>query len=79
MSIQKKRTKKIKRISVKSSNIASVGFDIQKKVLEVEFYSGGTYQYSNVPKEVYFRFIKSESLGKFLHTSIKGVYSYKKV
>lgn len=69
----------MKRTSVNSSNVASVGYDIQKKMLEVEFYSGGTYQYSNVPKEVYFRFIKAKSLGKFLHTSIKGVYSYKKV
>ena len=69
----------MQRQQVNSSNIKSVGFDVQKKMLEVEFYSGGTYQYSNVPKEVYFRFIKSESLGKFLHTNIKGIYKYKQV
>lgn len=67
------------RQKVKSSNINSVGYDETKLILEVEFKWGGVYQYFNVPKAVHTRFITSESLGKYLHEHIKGVYSYKKV
>lgn len=41
------------RITVKSSNLKSIGFDPDKKELEVEFQGGRVYTYSAVPKEVY--------------------------
>ena len=67
------------RKSVKSSNVVSVGYDEDNKVLEVEFIRSGVYRYSNVPKRVYENFLKADSVGKFLHTKIKGVYRYTKV
>ncbi|MBA7540511.1 hypothetical protein ES705_32810 [subsurface metagenome] len=39
----------MKRKQVESSNLASVGYDADKKILEIEFNHGGVYQYFNVP------------------------------
>lgn len=69
----------MKRNKVKSSNLASVGYDSSARTLEIEFYRGGIYQYSNVPQTVYLQLMKAESLGKFFHVNIKGVYAYKKI
>ena len=43
----------MKRTPVKSSNIKSIGFDPEKRELEVEFSSGRVYNYSAVPVDVY--------------------------
>ena len=41
----------MERISVSSSNIASVGWE--DGILEVEFTNGGVYQYQGVPEDIY--------------------------
>ena len=41
------------RQSVSSSNIVSVGYDPTSETLEVEFQSGGVYQYYNVGQSTY--------------------------
>jgi hypothetical protein len=68
----------MKRQKVKSSTIASVGYDVKTKVLEVEFINGDVYTYSNVPKEIYFAFLKSSSKGKYLWKYIRGIYKFNK-
>ena len=37
------------RQSVRSSNISSIGYDENNRILEIEFRHGGIYQYLNVP------------------------------
>ena len=39
----------LERKAVRSTNIASVGYDAGTKTLEIEFRSGGVYQYAGVP------------------------------
>ena len=41
------------RQSVDSSNLASIGYDEENEILEIEFNHGGIYQYSDVPKDEY--------------------------
>ena len=65
------------RIPVTSTNIASIGWE--NDVLEVEFTSGGVYQYQGVPKDVYDGFMAAASKGKYLASSIKGAYPFTKV
>jgi hypothetical protein len=36
---------------VQSSNVYSVGYDAEKRRLEVEFVNGGVYEYLDVPPE----------------------------
>jgi len=43
----------MERKAVRSTNVASVGYDPKSKVLEIEFKSGGVYQYANVPEKRY--------------------------
>ena len=40
----------LNRIPVASSNIASVGYDREAHILEIEFHHGAIYQYFDVPK-----------------------------
>jgi hypothetical protein len=64
---------------VASSTIVSAGYDAGSETLEVEFKSGGTYQYFNVPAPVYQQFMESGSKGQFLHANIKSSFPYSKV
>lgn len=66
----------MERVSVSSSNIASVGYDAEQKTLEVEFNSGSVYQYFEVPKEVYEGMLAAGSVGKYFNQHVKDVYSY---
>lgn len=61
------------------SQIRSVGYDKEKQVLQIEFSSGGVYDYFAVPESVYEDFIRAESLGGFVATRIRGMYEYKRL
>lgn len=67
------------RQSVASSNLAEVGYDSDLETLEVEFKSGGIYQYFNVPAFMYERLMSADSLGRFFNAEIKGHYPEAKV
>jgi hypothetical protein len=67
------------RTLVNSSNIQSIGYDVQSAVLEVEFTSGDIYQYFNVPEHLYQQFLRASSQGQFLNDSIRYNYRYQKV
>ena len=63
---------------VESSNLNSVGYDPSTKTLEIEFHSGGIYQYFDVPENTYSELISAPSKGKYFHKFIKNVYQYQK-
>ena len=62
---------------VSSSDIASIGYE--NGTLEIEFHSGGIYQYLNVPERIYNNLINSTSYGKYFHNYIKNSYSTIKI
>lgn len=65
---------------VVSSNIASIGYDPDNMVLEIEFLSGSVYQYYDVPQNIYDGLMAADSHGRFLATYIKkGGYRYSQV
>lgn len=67
------------RQSVASSNLAEVGYYLDLETLEVQFKSGGIYQYFNVPAFMYERLMSADSLGRFFNAEIKGHYPEAKV
>ena len=68
------------RTPVSSSNLASVGYDPENMILEIEFQLGGVYQYFNVPESGYNRLMKADSHGKYFDAHIKkGGYRYRKI
>ena len=62
----------MERQPVKSSNVKSVGYDAEEKVLEVEFKSGGVYQYAGVQPEMYADLLKAESVGRFVSQVVRA-------
>jgi hypothetical protein len=67
------------RVAVASSNIASIGYEPELFILEVEFLNGTVYQYYDVPPEVYEAFLAAGSKGSFHHRNIRNVYRYARV
>lgn len=64
---------------VSSSTIVSIGYDTASETLEIEFKTGGVYQYYNVPEAVYQQLMASDSKGKFLHIYIKNSFAYSRI
>ncbi|WP_332876292.1 KTSC domain-containing protein [Massilia sp. S19_KUP03_FR1] len=69
----------MERRSVTSSNIASIGYDLQNSTLEIEFKSGAVWQYMNFPEFFWSEFDSCESHGKYFHANIKNQYPESRV
>lgn len=67
------------RKSVISSDIRSIGYDDETCILEIEFHSGGIYQYYSVPRAVYERLMNASSYGKYFHAHVKGVFDHQRI
>ncbi|MDM8346921.1 KTSC domain-containing protein [Pseudochrobactrum sp. sp1633] len=67
------------RQSVSSSNIASVGYDEISQTLEIEFLSGGIYEYYNVPENVYQELISASSVGRYFAQRVRSTYNFSRV
>ena len=67
------------RIPVSSSNIASIGYDENQMVLEVEFLNSRIYHYEGVPEYVFNDFLNSGSKGSFFYSNIRNTYPYSRV
>ena len=59
------------RTYVDSSNLASIGYDPNSMVLEVEFKKGSCYQYFDVPQSTYDELMASSSKGGYLNNVVK--------
>ncbi|WP_312081298.1 KTSC domain-containing protein [Acinetobacter schindleri] len=70
----------MQRQNVKSSNLASIAYDEEAKLLEIQFYDGGVYQYQNVDGNIYYDLMRAPSHGKFFDRNIKrGRFPFKKI
>jgi hypothetical protein len=71
---------KIERTPVRSSNISSIGYDAQAKVLEMAFHSGTEYRYFGVPEHLYYGLMNASSHGKYFDLYIKKAgYPYEQI
>lgn len=61
-------------LPISSTMASAVGYDKQRKILQIEFNSGSVYQYADVEMETWERFLASNSKGKFFNKEIKGHY-----
>lgn len=66
------------RDSVSSSLLASVGYDSDEQVLEVELQDGKVYQYVDIPEETYRDLLDADSLGRYFNQYIRG-HSYVRI
>ena len=64
---------------VNASTIRSVGYDVAKQLLEIEFSGGSIVQYSGVSPEVHRRFMSTPSPGSFYQDQIDENFPSKRV
>jgi hypothetical protein len=66
----------MQRQAVESTTMRSVGYDRTEQVLEVEFQSGGVYQYLDVPSAIYKELSDAESKGQYFNSEIRDTYEF---
>jgi hypothetical protein len=69
----------MRRQAVSSSNVSEVGYDEGSRTLEVLFTNGSTYQYFDVPPQIYVELIQTSSIGMYLNSNVKGHFRYARV
>ena len=62
-----------------SSNIYMIGYDENEESLYVTFHSGSTYEYINVPKNVFISFLSATSKGKYFYAWVRNRFNWVKV
>lgn len=66
-------------IKVQSSTISEIGYDAANRIMTVKFKTGATYEYLEVPQEIYDFVANADSVGKALNAEVKGVYEHQLV
>jgi len=70
----------MERVKVESTNLNSVGYNKDEKILEIQFnYRSAVYQYYRVPEYIHTGLMRATSKGDYFHRRIKGKYKFKKV
>lgn len=62
--------------SVKSSNIESIGYDVETKTLAVKFISGREYHYHDVDPRLHTELMAAPSIGKFFGEHIRDKHTF---
>ena len=71
------RRMNVEMIPVASSTILSVGY--KDGSLYIRFLKSGTYEYSDVPEEVFAELMNAESKGHYFQVYIKETYRGRKI
>ena len=61
-------------VSVTSTLIESVGYNLDREEMTVQFHNGAEYVYSGVPLLVYEALVGAKSAGAFFIKQVKGKY-----
>ena len=69
----------IEMISVESSNIESIGYDLVESDLYVKFKNGSEYKYKSVPIKIYDKLIAADSVGSFFNRQVKDMFEFEKL
>ena len=63
-------------VPVPSSLLASVAYDAERAILQLELRSGAVYQYFHVPLQTYQDLLQADSRGVYFNHHIRGLYPY---
>lgn len=69
----------MEREPVASSTLKSVGYDSDRKRLEIEFRSLAVYAYSGVPSWAYEGLVIARSKGRYFEARIRDRYAFERV
>lgn len=59
--------------------LEAAAYDRSQALLQLSFRKGISYQYSDVPAEVYDQLLLAESKGKYFNLHIRNRYAYTKI
>jgi hypothetical protein len=62
--------------TVNSSAIHAIGYDAERRVMEVIFTGGGIYRFANVPPEIFTEFARANSKGAFFQDHVRGRFRH---
>lgn len=66
-------------LPVNSSMAASIGYDKNEQILQVEFHNGAVYQYSGVEADTWQDLHDADSVGRYYNHEIKGRYECRSI
>ncbi len=66
----------MKTIAVDSTTLRTVGYDAERRLLQVEFHNRSIYQYFDVPAIVYEELMKAPSKGAYFNRSIRPRFDF---
>lgn len=66
-------------VPVASSNLSAVGYDSVSHILRISFHRGGTYDYIDVPENIYTGLMNASSKGQYHKVHIKWAFRYRRV
>ena len=69
----------MRREAVRSSAIQAIGYDLQNRILEIEFINGRVYRYFDVPEFLYRGFKVARSKGEYFNTRIDARFRNEEV
>ena len=69
----------MERTPVSSSNLVSVGYDVDSLTLEIEFKAGTVYQYIGVPQSEHEAMMSASSQGIYFNANIRNRYPCSKL
>jgi len=69
----------IQRVRVESTSLTSIGYDSRARALVIEFRSGSTYRYREVPHRVFLELVRSDSKGRYFSKKIRGKYPHERL
>ena len=64
---------------VKSSYIDAIAYNEKSKELRVQFSSGATWKYFDVPQAIHVSLLLAESTGRYFGKEVRGVFSGRKL
>jgi hypothetical protein len=62
-----------------SSSIVAAGYDREQRTLRLCYIGGATYDYQEVPAEVFADLLNAPSKGRFVNTHVKPRFTYLRV
>lgn len=70
---------RVSRTLVESSSLASVGYEPESQVLEVEFRHGGVYQYFDVPASTHSSLLGAKSIGRHFVAEVRNQFEFRRM
>jgi len=65
--------------AVESSTLATIAYDGNRELLQLEFSSRAVYQYWGVPAAVHKGLLRAPSKGSYFNQSIRGKFPYSRI